>query len=296
MANIDIWKDISLSSYKLPSWLKVICDEQEKIAKGEYRDKNVRLLVDNDADLESFTPIHFVTLACLVLLIKKRGCQNERLTTSSNFAKMLKDDLHFDEYFGSDIAHIASRNKYTLNLWKVETTHALAYSQHIANYLKRTYFQDKDLSGLKVILDELYANIADHAEADGVAYSFIKYQEKTGMMTVAVCDFGIGIEKSLKKGANDISENYIESATRKGVSAKSNTHNRGFGLDTVTSCVSAYGGTLRILSGRELYISPRNRENQRTLKIPFDFKGTLIYFRIPVVSFETEDYVEDFEL
>ncbi len=286
---------ISFDTHKVGSWLDNICREQGNIIRGKYRNERIHVVINSNSDLSHFSPVHFVTLACLVMMLKKEGCLSEELTASHGLEELLVKELHFDEYFQKEVAHIESKSGYNLNLWKVELPHVLAYSQHVASYLKRKYFQAKDLSGLKVILDELYANIADHADAKGIAYSFINYKEEEQMLYVAFCDFGIGIENSLKKGRQKIDGKYIETATLKGISARSNTHNRGFGLDTVTSCICEYGGTIRILSGRELYICSEKRERQKTFKTPFDFKGTLIYFNIPVSSFESEDYIDDFE-
>lgn len=170
------------------------------------------------------------------------------------------------------------------------------YSQYLSDYLKRTYFADKDLSSIKVVLDELYANISDHSESDGVAYSFVKYDIPGQLIKIAFCDFGIGIKASLLKGGSNIAREYVKAATMKGITAGSNSHNRGFGLDTVVSSLSGSGKKISILSGSELFVAYGDRNIQRTWQTGFDFRGTLIYFDMPISSFEDADYLDDYEL
>lgn len=240
-------------------------------------------------------PVHLVTLACLVQYLRKNGFSG-RIQASSDLIAYFRDDLHLNDYFSSEVAHVRSESNYNLNLWRISTEHALMYSQHVSDYLKKTYFKNKDLSALKVVLDELYANIADHSESKGLAYSFIKYDEDKKIIKIAFCDFGIGIKASLIKGGTNVINEYIKAATVKGVSARSNSHNRGFGLDTVVSSVCGSKNAIRILSGTELFLSYGIEQNQRTWQTDFDFKGTLIYFDMPISTFEEDNYVDDFEL
>lgn len=288
-------KEIFFDSIEKGKWIQRIAEEQTKIHNGLYRSAEATVKLCQDLTLDTLTPLHLVTLACFVQLLKKSGCLRGNIKANQDVIDHFIRDLHLPEYFSSATPHVKSENEYNLNLWKISSKHAATYSQHVADYLKRNYFVGKDLSGLKVVLDELYANIADHSEAD-IAYSFIKYDETEETIKIAFCDFGIGIKASLLKGGASAIENFIYAATLKGVTAKSNTHNRGYGLDTVVSSINDSGNLVRILSGNELFISYGSNANQRTWPLDFDFKGTLIYFDLPISSFEDADYLEDFEL
>lgn len=278
------------------SWLKKIGEENKKITAGDYSSCQVEIYLAKSILPDNLTPVHLVTLACLIQHLRKNGAHG-RIHAHQDVIDYFQNDLHLSEYFSSEVAHVKSESEYNLNLWRVRTDHALQYSHHVSEYLKKTYFSDKDLSGLKVVLDELYANIADHSESEGLAYSFIKYDQKMQIIKIAFCDFGIGIKASLLKGGARIDDNeFIRAATIKGVSAKSNTHNMGFGLDTVVSSVCDTKNTISILSGYELFISYGDERNQRTWVIDFEFQGTLIYFDMPISSFEDGGYVDDFEL
>lgn len=286
---------ISFVSLDTGYWIRRVSEEQHNLSSGKYNKSNINIQLNEDFRRTNLRQLHLVTLACLIQSIKQNGFTG-RLQAHQDVISFLRDDLHLNEYFSSQIAHIKSESNYNLNLWKVLPEHALMYSQHVADYLKRHYFANKDLSGLKTVLDELYANIADHSDSQGLAYSFIKYDQEKQTIRIAFCDFGIGIKASLKKSGLKLDNGYVYAATTKGVSSRSNTHNRGFGLDTVVSSVCGTGNVIRILSGSELFVSYGDGKNQRTWIIDFDFRGTLIYFDLPVNSFEEADYVDEFEL
>lgn len=237
-------KEIYFDSHEKGKWLKIIAQEQAKIKNGDYRSSTVTVRLTLDLNVRNISPVHIVTLACLVQSLKQNGCKRGIISADTDLIKYLAKDLHITEYFSHDVPHVKSENDYNLNLWNVSTKHALMYSQHVSDYLKRNYFANKDLSGLKVVLDELYANIADHSQSNGLAYSFIKYDPSEEVINIAFCDFGIGIKASLLKSGANLSDNFICTAIRKGVSARSNSHNRGFGLNTVVSSVCVDSGML----------------------------------------------------
>lgn len=287
---------INLDNPNIDKWIEKIAKVQMNSAFGDFEGCEIFIMLGDKVLKESLLPVHLVSLACLVKQLQKSGCICGHIKGNDTLINYMKNDLHISDYFSSAIFYVEGESDYNLNLWRVSSEHSLMYSQYVSDYLKRRYFKEKDLSMLKVVLDELYANIADHSEAEGIAYSFINYDIKSGLIRIAFCDFGIGIKESLLKSGSKISNDFVRFATQKGVSAQSNTHNRGYGLDTVISAVCASGNSVRILSGKELLISYGSVLTQRTWLLDFDFMGTLIYFDIPVSSFEDSDYMYDFEL
>lgn len=288
-------KTIHFDSLEKSMWLKTIGEENINIASDKYTSQHIIVSIHTDIRPEMLTPVHLVTLACLIQHLKMKGAGG-RIQAHRDLISYFQDDLHLGQYFSSEVAHVKSESNYNLNLWRVRTDHAQMYSTHVSEYLRKTYFANKDLSGLNVVLNELYANIADHSESNGLAYSFIEYDKNKQIIKIAFCDFGIGIKASLMKGGAKIEKDFIRAATIKGVSARSNTHNKGFGLDTVVSSVCGTNNVIRILSGSELFVSYGDSQNQRTWQTDFDFQGTLIYFDMPISSFEDDGYVDDFEL
>ncbi|OAV64176.1 hypothetical protein Barb6_03361 [Bacteroidales bacterium Barb6] len=116
-----------------------------------------------------------------------------------------------------------------------------AHSQHIHNYLKHNFFIHKDLSAVKNSLDEVYYNVFDHAEAKGNAFSSIRYDADLKRLTVAVCDFGIGIARKVQKKCPDITSDVeaIKKAMEDKFTTQSQQHNKGMGLGEYS--VNVYG-------------------------------------------------------
>jgi len=159
--------------------------------------------------------------------------------------------------------------------------------------LQRTYFKGLDISGFQNSLDEIYANVADHSKSNGIAFSYINYDEEEGKIHFAACDLGLGIPTTLRAAIPEIESD--ELALRKsldvGVSAKTNKHNMGFGLDNVLSNLKN-GGMMRIVSNCALLFCQENKNNIKTYSLDFDFRGTLIYFDISIDSFEKDEEIE----
>lgn len=284
--------NLPFSSLNKGMWMREISKFSRCASAGAYRDFNVVIKLPVELNKKNIEPFHIVTLACLMQQIKKNGCGKGSLTCSNDLLVYLKDELHINDFF---ISEASSTVFNTDSLWNIHNSYINMYSQHIAEFLHKNYYLTRDPSALKVILDELYSNIADHAMANGVAYSFIKYEESTQRIQIAFCDFGIGIPQSLKKANIGIESNFIEEATKIGVSAHSNSHNKGYGLNTVVSCISAAGHIIKIASGKEMFLSYGDGKN-RTYKLDFEIPGTLIYFELPVSSFEELDLIDEFEI
>ena len=66
------------------------------------------------------------------------------------------------------------------SLWKVASECYPMYSAHIAQYFKNTYLCKKDISIFKVVLDELYANIADHSQGCSDRVESGKFKSSSG--------------------------------------------------------------------------------------------------------------------
>lgn len=150
---------------------------------------------------------------------------------------------------------------------------------------------------LKSCLTELYFNIFDHANANGIAFSYIYYDEIYEVIHIAICDFGKGISKTMREAFPDIvnDEKALLQAIKRGITARSNEHNAGFGLDNVISTLSDES-TLRIASNKAILICQKNDAGieTKTFKLAFKLKGTLIYFDLPISSFEKSEINEEY--
>ena len=242
-----------------------------------------------------FEAMQIVLLCCLIGEIEKKGYTFSFKRNTQELKEFLKNELFIHYYFGRDkIDHVSTRNDSVLNLWRVVEDKIVMYSRKVHEFLKRKYFADRDLSAFEGILSEMYCNVYDHANADGVAFSYIKYCEDTGKIFVAVCDFGEGIARTIRPRypsfRND--KDALVGALRKGVSAQTKSNNKGLGLDDIASFLGE-GDALRIISNSAFFI--QIGENvKKVYDLGFDFKGTLLYFDILVQNLEKEDFVGNF--
>lgn len=131
---------------------KKIGQECLNISNHKYKSQKVVVNISEEINITDLNPVHLVTLACLVQYLRKNGFSG-RIQASPDLIAYFRDDLHLNDYFSSEVAHVRSESNYNLNLWRICTEHALMYSQHVSDYLKKTYFKNKDLSALKVVLD-----------------------------------------------------------------------------------------------------------------------------------------------
>lgn len=253
--------------------------------------ESVHIYLDTHINPKDLTTWHIVSLACLINFIHKKF-NNVWLYANESTLEFFTNNLQLHKYF-KNAPHIEATSKNILNLWQIIPEEAFHYSDRLSKYLKSEYFKGLDISMLKTMLDELYANVADHAKAEGNAYSYIKYNEESQNISVAFCDFGIGIPTCLKT-ANQHPKNhlnYIEYATKRGISAHSNSHNAGYGLSTVLECMEGSNHFLRVISNDEIYYHSNLNGNiiEKTYKLNFTFAGTLISYTIDISQFEKEE-------
>lgn len=285
---------LELTSADKEEWIRKVSSVEEDIKAHKFKPGDrLPILMSHDIGIDSLAPCHFVLLGCLLELAYRSGLY-PLISASNDMISFMRDDLKLHHYFDAHHApNVEPVSGYHSNLWKISSNYAFMYSHKLQEYLQKTYFMGKDLSPLKIVLDELYSNISDHSQSDDIAFSYVKYDEAKREILVAFCDFGVGIPGSLRNSGIADRYEWIKYAIEKGVTAKSTLHNRGFGLDTVVSNIPD-GGVLRIISDKEFFhCSPNKR--YRTYFLNYSFGGTLIYFEIPIDSFDESDYLCNFQ-
>lgn len=75
-----------------------------------------------------------------------------------------------------------------------------------------------------------------------------------------------------------------------GVTAGSQKHNRGFGMEYIVNTMSS-SDIMRIISNKAILIKSKSYEDVTPLS--YDFKGTLIHFTISADSFEDMDIINE---
>jgi hypothetical protein len=266
--------EITFEGASRGNWLNtIVANSNLAISK----DETINLIFNSISSPNEIEPFHFVLLACFIYRLETEGYIYRLDAENAEVFQYLEENLHFYE-------DVEAQDNAIFNLWKITNEEKESYSQQIHVYLRNSFFQNKDLSAIKNSLLEVYYNIFDHAEANGNAYSFIKYNETTQKLYVAICDFGIGIASSIRRRYNVNSDKEaILKAVEIGVTVQSKEHNRGFGLDNILSTLST-DDRLRIISNSGFLYAIGQKI--RTFDLDFCFNGTLIYYELSIAKFE----------
>lgn len=271
-------------------WIKTIADTIAQF--GPLVEAGDQINIRLPSETEKFEAVHLASLACFIEFFYKKGCN---AAISLNVRDFIFDKLNWPAYWANHQDYTEAKDSTIFNLWRITDEGKEAHSQQVYEFLKRGPFKEKDLSAVPNSLLEAYYNIFDHAEANGIAFSFIRYIEEKQKLSVAICDLGKGIAMSVKEKCPDIRDDSsaIELAMEDRFTIQSKTHNRGFGLGNIrTTCTDE--DALRIISNRGFLITRRDEINKRENN--FNFPGTLIFYDLTLSHFEEEEIIANFEL
>lgn len=271
-------------------WIKTIADKIKQLeSQVEVGDQ---IILHLPSDTEKFEAVHLASLACFIEYFHKKGCI---MGVRNNVRNFLFDKLNWQAYWSDHKDYIEAKDSVIFNLWRITDEGKEMHSRQVYDFLKRGPFKQKDLSAIPNSLLEAYYNIFDHAEANGIAFSFIRYIEDKQKLSVAICDLGKGIATSVREKYPNIADDSsaIRSAMEDRFTIRSQAHNKGLGLGNIrTSCTEE--DKLRIISNRGFLTAQReeidNRENN------FNFPGTLIFYDLTLSHFEDEEIIANFEL
>lgn len=246
--------------------------------------------------ITNFEPIHIVLLSCIIDDVKEKGYLVLLHAANKSLNDFIEEDVSFRTYWkGKKEDHKESPTIGRLNLWRITDTGKEGYSISVENYFKKL-FPGKDLSTLKTSLNELYFNVFDHANANGNAFSYINYDERTKKIDIAICDYGVGIAQTIRR-VYQLSKDSeaLKKSLESGVSSNSKPHNKGFGLDVVTSSLSD-NDLFRMVSNKGfLKLTKKAGVSELSLyDLNFDFEGTLIYFEMSTDIFPDSEELNGF--
>lgn len=292
--NITMGKKIHInfSTAELESWLHTVSD-YTKVEFGE--NDEIVLNFTNILD-EDISPAHIVSLACLIEhLDQKRLKVSVPAAHTNNISNYILTQLRFKDYWYEHRNHVVAPSESIFNLWRIVDSQKDEYSILVHNYLKRHFFQSKDLSAVQNSLIETYYNVFDHAKANNNAFTFVRFDESKQELLVATCDFGIGIANSVRTVMPELESDSaaIKQALEYKFTTKSQGHNKGMGLGNIKdTCIG--NDILTIISGNGKVLTNYNKVE--TYDHNFSFPGTLIYYTLTLSHFEEEEVLDNFEL
>lgn len=292
LRNMEIKIDCSHRSH----WINAIAPYTLKVKKVDKINLKPTIYLLNIDNINQLEPFHFVLLACLREQLKRIGYDECYLRADSDVTNYLLNVCNLGKYWIGELPvdYMQSKDQSVFNLWRVKKENIEPYSEAIHQYLKQNFFHQKDLSSLKLALLETFYNIFDHADAKGNAFSFIKFEEVSQKLHIAVCDFGVGIAYTIRNTYPEIENDAeaVRKATEDTITASSQPHNKGMGLGNIISNLDAED-IFRIVSNKGLLKLSGGK--METFEFSREFKGTLIYYEITLSQFEDEEIVSTFD-
>lgn len=296
---INPTKEIRFDSPKRIEWIQKIHKCQTTICRAQKVNETIETIpitLGEDITISKFDPFHIVLLSCLIELIKQKEYLILLKVRNKELQRFIHEDISLTKYWQDSKAyHLDSPDPSRLNLWRTVKGRDDEYRISVGRYFSNKY-PGTDFFMLNNCLSELYFNIFDHAEANGVSFSYI-HCDNQDVIHIAICDFGKGIASTMRRAFPEIKDDAtaLKKALEKGVSAKTQTHNKGFGLDTVISCLEE-GARLRIISNSAFLMSLKTGGEVETItrRFPFSFEGSLIYFDLPISSFGETEVSDEF--
>ncbi len=283
-------KTLLFNTCKREHWLYQMMQHMEAVKEQEDMDL---LLCFEGLSVNQLRPELIASLACMIEHFSRQGYQ-VRLENSTEIGQYLFDSLRFKEYWAGKKNFVSATVDNVFNLWRITDNEKEIYGMQVKEYLNNHFYESKDLSAVQLSITEACYNVLDHAQADGNAFSFIKYDEQEHLLQVAVCDFGTGIAKLIREKFPDITADReaLEKAIEAKFTIQSKPHNGGMGLDNIRySCTK--DDYMTIISNGAFLIS--NNENVRTASLDFEFKGTLLSFNINISGYEDKEELGSLE-
>ncbi len=278
----------TIKSSKRASWIVDIVTIRNHIADDC---KCLRITIDGEVRRKVLENYHIVTLACLLDYAKKKGITVYLSVIDEELEEYIFGDMRLKMYLSLDQnIQYSTPEKQPFNIWRIEEQYTTNYAIALTMFFKNNYFVGKDMSGLNNCIVELFQNVIDHSCANGTAFVAISYDKTERQISIAICDFGVGIPYTLREQYSSDGE-ALSRCLLRGVSARTNEHNFGYGMENVVSTMGDKD-ILRIVSNRALLLKTKEREIVYPLS--FDFEGTLIYFTVPIDSFENEEIIDQF--
>lgn len=271
------------------SFIEASLENIEDVSKLVVDFNNVKFLDTDD----------FVVLACLIESFYIYGCDVQFIGGTPGFNHHLYN-IKFKEYWkdGFDRCKFTlSNNQTTLCLWKVSSDMIYSYSQYAKEYFER-FTDNKDLIPLASNIDEVFNNIFDHSQSPITGYIVTQYYPKTNKISFSVCDFGIGIPKSINNSLENRGEEKIEDwkailkSLERGFSINSTPRNRGFGLNNIFELTETSNGELLIISNKGI-VQKKAREMYQTGESNYNFSGTLVKVEVDLSTFEEKDNFDE---
>lgn len=285
----------------------------------EISETNYQLIVFDLTELHFIEPRGVTLLTNLVSSLQKNGKKYtirynplESNRGDNHKAMMYLRDIGFFELHGfKDFYGKASLRSTMLPIQKIKTNEINQWNDYIfLQYLRNQTMRSSEFSHIRVAIEEIFNNIADHS-TERIGCSAAQYYPRKKEVSISFSDFGIGIPTSLRNdwnkikvrdkegiNLNDMSDSdLIEFAVKEGVSTQSKPGNRGAGLmNIIRSLTNDSVGRVYIRSNfGEIWYGDKKVKHKNETKTSYPGTFYDIILNVSNESLYDSDLEEEFE-
>jgi anti-sigma regulatory factor (Ser/Thr protein kinase) len=214
----------------------------------------------------------------------------------------LDDCGFFRMFLGKSLSETAGARPTTLPCTKIRHAEGHAWLEYtLSPWLSGVLgVPSAAIASVKTCMKEIFNNIADHS-TEQIGCVHAQHYPQLRQVRLTVSDFGRGIPDTIKTvhaGLDDAQA--ILTASREGVTARSNPQNRGVGLDYLITHVMANHGKVAIYSHSGSLMCETGDANGDALRIPVLksglYPGTMVDIMLPTDRFVGDEMgTEDLE-
>lgn len=250
-------------TYSPDNWINFITQNRKKNSNG-----NVTTLKVDLSPTDYIYTVQLVSLACLIEEYHKGGVSILFMECSNSDVCTYLSEIKFFNYWDADFnrkTYTVIENTNCLCLWNIHMDMIDSYVNFAKDFAEKQWKQGKDFSSLHISLAELFNNVRDHSKSEVSGYCITQYHPTHQELRISVCDFGIGICNCVKQflqKKGDVVSNVeaLEKAFTLNFTAESQTHNKGFGLNTISDNVTGLNGTLEVYTNdTQLIVNPKDK-------------------------------------
>ncbi|KAF2329786.1 sensor histidine kinase [Flavobacterium ginsenosidimutans] len=251
-----------------------VCDLLVK----RYEENPNTILIIDFSNCEFIYPDYAILLLCTIKYIEHLGYTvsgNIKLDSNKSIVTYLAKMNFFENL---NVKLPISLPKFNHNnavqIQKYTSENQIEVLNRILKVLReKSAMHDNVYASLDYCFNEILDNVLNHTE-EKVGWVVAQYFQNLNSIRLIVCDFGLGIHKSLNQKHNFTEEEAITKCIESGVT---NGKGQGHGLFATASFIRLNKGWLSLISGKKkLNVS----EKKTVVKDIPNWQGTCVYIRI----------------
>lgn len=247
------------------------------LVKQYQKNHNTSILIDF-SDCNFIYPDYAVLLLCTLKYIEHLGCKitgKVKLSTDNLVIKYLAK-MNFFENLNIDLPLEIQKINHNnaVKIQKYTSENQLDVLNSILKVLKaKSSINDNVYASLDYCFNEILDNVLNHTD-EKVGWVVAQYFENLNSIRLIVCDYGMGIHKSLNLKHNFTEDEALKKCIESGVT---NGKGQGHGLFATASFIRLNKGWLSLISGnKKLNVN----EKETIIEDIDNWQGTCVYIRI----------------